>query len=243
MKKTLASLFSKPRKGGIRALTLRDGDDLVTVNMTDGTKDIFIGSYKGKAIRFNESEIRPMGRTAAGVRGIRLGEDDHVIGMAVSDPSGCIMTVSEKGYGKRTPVSEYRETRRGGKGVRNLLVTEKTGNVVAVRSVVDSDEIMLTSAAGKLIRTPIGDIRVIGRSTQGVRIMKLDDGDKVMAVSIIPEKDEDEEVDSGDGTDNSSETTDTDTSKVVDNADSPAEETDASDTKEEESDADPERKE
>lgn len=207
MKKTSASLFAKPRKGGIRALTLREGDDLVSVSITDGTKDIFIGSHGGKAIHFNENEIRPMGRTAAGVRGIKLNPGDYVIGMAIADSDGCILTISEKGYGKRTLVSEYRETKRGGKGVRNLLVTDKTGNVMAVRSVVETDELMLTSAAGKLIRTYVSDISIIGRSTQGVRIMRIDDDDKVMAVSIIPEKEDDEEESEGDaGTDAKAET-------------------------------------
>ncbi|MEA3229653.1 MAG: DNA gyrase C-terminal beta-propeller domain-containing protein, partial [archaeon] len=192
-KKTIASAFANPRHGGIRALTLRDGDDLVSVNLTDGEKDIFIASHKGKAIHFNESEIRPMGRTAAGVRGIRLDADDYVIGMTASDSEGCILTISRNGYGKRTPVKEYRETKRGGKGVRNLLVTEKTGNVIAIKSVTSADEIMLTSANGKLIRTSISEIRVIGRSTQGVRLMRIEPDDRVMAVSLIKEKDDDEE--------------------------------------------------
>ena len=151
-----------------------------------------------------------MGRTAAGVRGIKLNPGDYVIGMAIADSDGCILTISERGYGKRTLVSEYRETKRGGKGVRNLLVTDKTGNVMAVRSVVETDELMLTSAAGKLIRTYVSDISIIGRSTQGVRIMRIDDDDKVMAVSIIPEKEDDEEsegdVEGDAGTDADAET-------------------------------------
>ena len=218
IKKTSAALFARPRKGGIRALTLREGDDLVSVSITDGEKDIFIGSYNGKAIHFNENEIRPMGRTAAGVRGIKLNPGDYVIGMAIADSDGCILTISERGYGKRTLVSEYRETKRGGKGVRNLLVTDKTGNVMAVRSVVETDELMLTSAAGKLIRTYVSDISIIGRSTQGVRIMRIDDDDKVMAVSIIPEKEDDGEESEGDaGTDTKDD--DSDSKEIVDDAD------------------------
>ncbi|MCK5594368.1 MAG: DNA gyrase subunit A, partial [Candidatus Aenigmarchaeota archaeon] len=195
----------------------REGDDLVSVSITDGEKDIFIGSYNGKAIHFNESEIRPMGRTAAGVRGIKLNSGDFVIGMAIADSDGCILTISEKGYGKRTLVSEYRETKRGGKGVRNLLVTDKTGNVMAVRSVVETDELMLTSAAGKLIRTYVSDISIIGRSTQGVRIMRIDDDDKVMAVSIIPEKEDDEESEGDAETDAKAD--DSDSKDTVDDAD------------------------
>ncbi len=189
IKKTAASSFAKPRRGGIRALTLRDGDDLVQAKMSDGSNHIFIGTYKGKAIHFIESDVRPMGRTAAGVRGISLDDDDHVVGMAVTTEKGCILTVSEKGYGKRTEVTEYRQTKRGGKGVRNLMVTEKNGNVISIMDVGKDDELMLTSANGKLIRTHVSGISVIGRSTQGVRVMRLED-DRLVAVSRIAEDDD-----------------------------------------------------
>ena len=185
VKKTVASAFAKPRKGGIRGITLREDDNLVEVRETDGTNDILISSREGKAIRFNEKDVRSMGRSAAGVRGIRLSLKDEVIGMSVLDPTKTILTVTENGYGKRTAVEEYRITKRGGKGIINLQVTDKTGKIIDSRIVNPNDEILLTSRQGKIIRISLTHLKVQGRNTQGVRIMRMGDNDTLAAVGKV----------------------------------------------------------
>jgi DNA gyrase subunit A len=188
VKKTSLELFSNPRKGGIRALNINEGDELISVVLTDGTMNVIIATKEGMAVRFSERDVRPMGRSATGVRGISLKGTDSVIGMVITEDEKTLLTVTENGYGKRTNISEYRFIKRGGIGVKNILCSERNGNAVAIRSVSDEDEIMLVSHNGIIIRTAVAQISVIGRSTQGVRLMKLDEGDKLIdAANIIKE--------------------------------------------------------
>ncbi|MBW2971433.1 DNA gyrase subunit A, partial [Candidatus Woesearchaeota archaeon] len=180
VKKTSLEAFSRPRKGGIRAVTINEGDGLVDVVLTDGSMNVIIATRNGMAIRFSEGDVRPMGRSAAGVRGVALKDKDYVIGMVIAEDEKTLLTVTENGYGKRTAVSEYRFIRRGGVGVKNIICSERNGTAVSIRSVTDDDEVMLMSQNGIIIRTPVKQISVIGRVTQGVRVMRLDDGDKLM---------------------------------------------------------------
>ncbi len=186
IKKTRLKDFSHPRPKGIIAATIKEGDELVTASITDGHADIFLATRNGKSIRFNETDVRPMGRTAAGVRGIRLSGDDRMVAMVViADHDGTLLTVTENGYGKRTPISEYRVQSRGGKGIINIKATEKVGKVVGVELVYENDEIMLVGASGNIIRMSVKDIRIIGRSTQGVRLIRIAEGDKLAAVAKL----------------------------------------------------------
>ncbi len=185
VKKTPLEYFSRPRRGGIRAITLAIGDELIGVKRTNGSKQIMLATRYGRAVRFDENDVRAMGRTAGGVRGIRLRKDDAVVGMEVADESKALLTVTNKGYGKRTAVNEYRLISRGGKGVTNINLTEKNGLVVGVKAVKDEDEVMFISKNGIAIRTPISGISVIGRATQGVRVMRLEEGDELVAVETI----------------------------------------------------------
>jgi DNA gyrase subunit A len=195
VKKTSLQDFSRPRKGGIRAITIDDDDELIGVKYTDGNNEILLATCQGMANRFREGDVRAMGRTARGVRGIRLGENDDVIGMLAADEGMKLLTITENGYGKRTNVSEYRLCNRGGKGVTNIKITEKNGNVKAVMLVDGSEDLMLVSREGIGIRMKCGSISVIGRATQGVRVMRLNDGDKVAAAAkIVNEDDEPENV-------------------------------------------------
>ncbi|RME78227.1 DNA gyrase subunit A [Candidatus Woesearchaeota archaeon] len=185
VKKTSLADFSRPRKGGIRALTLREGDKLVGVCQTDGNHQIILATAHGMAIRFEENAVRAMGRSAAGVRGITLKGDDYVIGMVVGDDTKSLLTITENGYGKRTKQSEYRLTNRGGVGVKNIICSQRNGKVVSVRSVSDEDEVMFISRNGIIIRTQVSGIPCIGRSTQGVRLMRLKGDDKVIDAAKI----------------------------------------------------------
>jgi len=187
IKKTNLDAYSHPRKGGIIAITLENNDELINVKLTDGKQQIVLATKSGTAVRFNETDVRPTGRSASGVRGISL-RDDEVIGMVVATDDKTILTVTENGYGKRTSISEYRLTARGGVGVRNILCSERNGTVVSIGSVSENDEVMFISKNGITIRVPAKDISVIGRSTQGVRIMRLDDGDKVVGAARIAEE-------------------------------------------------------
>jgi len=188
VKKTSLSEFSNPRKGGIIALGIDEGDELKSVMLTDGKQQILIATENGSAIKFDEADVRPMGRTATGVIGIRL-RDDKVVGATIADDKKTLLTVTEKGYGKRTQISEYRLTSRGGVGVINLNITDKNGKVVGIASVEDSTELMLISQGGVLIRTTASQISVVGRNTRGVRVMQIEESDKVMSVAtIIPEE-------------------------------------------------------
>ena len=193
IKKTELSAYSNPRQGGIIALTLDPGDKLIGVDLTDGQREILLGTKQGITIRFKEEDVRPMGRTAHGVRGITLESGDEVIGMETITPDSttAILTVTECGYGKRTPVNEYRVQGRGGKGIISVKTTERNGPAVGFLQVRDEDEIMLMAAQGKVLRCKVDDIREIGRNTQGVRLLDMDgDEDRVVAVARLVEREE-----------------------------------------------------
>ena len=185
VKKTSLEEFSKPRKGGILAVSLSSDDELINVDITDGTKRIMIATEQGMAVHFDEKDVRPMGRTARGVIGIKLKKNDNVIGSVVAEENKTLLTVTEKGYGKRTPISEYRLISRGGVGVTNIKITEKNGKAVTIKSVKDDDEIILISQQGIVIRTAAKGISIVGRATQGVRVMKLGPTDKLVAAAKI----------------------------------------------------------
>jgi DNA gyrase subunit A len=189
IKKTSLEAYSNPRAGGIIAISLDEGDELISTKLTDGHQQLFIGTKLGKAIHFPESQIREIGRTARGIRGIRLGKGDEVVGMEVVVPHSQILTVTQYGFGKRTPMSEYRVQNRGGTGIFTVKRTPKTGDVVGLKSVVEEDELMIISDKGKIIRLKASDIPVQGRSTQGVRLINLEEGEKVVAVARLAEKD------------------------------------------------------
>lgn len=196
IKKTLLEAFTRPRVGGIAAITINEGDQLLEARLTDGSHEVFIATKQGNAIRFNEKTVRPMGRTAAGVRGVSLsGENDAVVGMVCIDPSDesvTILVVSAKGNGKRSAFQDYRLTNRGGKGVRTITVSPKTGALVAIKAVSEDDDLMITSKLGIVIRMPVADIRVMGRATQGVRVIRLDADDDIADVAILQDGGEDE---------------------------------------------------
>ncbi len=190
VKKTDLSAFSNPRSGGIIALTIDEGDELLSVERTDGKGQVFIATYNGKAIRFNEQEIRPMGRTARGVRGINIVRDDYLVGMEILSNRGSILTVTEKGYGKRTNLEEYRLQKRGGSGIINIRTSSKNGNVVGVKEVSQEDQIMMITLHGKIIRMRVKGISVFRRSSQGVRLIELDEKDNVVSLVKLVEKEE-----------------------------------------------------
>jgi DNA gyrase subunit A len=190
IKKTKLSAFSHPRKAGIIAIGVDKGDTLIEATVTDGTNDIILAKSGGKAIRFHEHDVRPMGRTARGVRGVALEKGDVVLGMVVIKRAGTLLVVSENGYGKRSPISDYRVTKRGGKGIITMRCTEKTGKLVTIKEVVDQDELMIISERGVVIRCPISGVSVIGRATQGVRMMNLEEGDRVVDVARVVTDDE-----------------------------------------------------
>ena len=190
VKKTDLAAFSNPRKVGINAISIRKGDALIQVKITDGSQDIVIGTKFGKAIRFNETNVRPMGRTAAGVKGIALEKGDEAIGMVVVHRDGTLMVVTSKGYGKRSHISDYRITARGGKGIITLKTSSKVGQLLAIMDVMDSDDILLITAKGLVIRQKVQDIKVIGRNTQGVRLIRLDEEDHVADVARVVREEE-----------------------------------------------------
>lgn len=194
IKKTSLEAYSRPRLNGINAITIEDDDCLLEARLTNGKNEIMLATKKGKLVRFNEQTVRPMGRNSIGVKGVTLdGADDVVIGMVcVTDPEKeSLMVVSEKGYGKRSEVEEYRITNRGGKGVKTINVTEKTGNLIAIKVVDDSDDLMIINKSGVTIRMSIGELRIMGRATQGVRLIRLDDDDEIASVAKV-EVDEEE---------------------------------------------------
>lgn len=194
IKKTSLEAYSRPRMSGINAITIEDDDVLLEARLTNGKNEIMLATKKGKLVRFNEQTVRPMGRNSIGVKGVTLdGPDDVVIGMVcVTDPEKeSLMVVSEKGYGKRSEVEEYRITNRGGKGVKTINITEKTGNLIAVKVVDDSDDLMIINKSGVTIRMSIGELRIMGRATQGVRLIRLDDDDEIASVAKV-EIDEEE---------------------------------------------------
>ena len=188
IKKTALEAYSNPRAGGIIALGLDEGDELISTKLTDGERHLFIGTKMGKAIHFPENQIREMGRTARGIRGIRLSKEDEVVGMEVVLPHTPLLTVTEHGYGKRSQASEYRTQNRGGSGIFTVKRTKKTGDVVGVKSITDEDELIIISNKGKIIRLRAADIPVQGRSTQGVRLITIEEGERVVAVAKLAEK-------------------------------------------------------
>jgi len=186
IKKSELTEFDNPMSRGIIALSLDEGDELIAAGLTDGKKEIFLGSSRGQAIRFSEEQVRPMGRPARGVRAMHLDDDDYLVGMEVVSEGALILSISENGYGKRTPLHHYRLQSRGGKGVINMKTTSRTGNVVSILSVSEDTDLMIITKEGKIIRLEASEIRQVGRSTQGVRLVKLDEGDRVAAASVIP---------------------------------------------------------
>ncbi len=192
VKKTSLEQYSRPRQNGINAITIKDGDELLEAKLTTGTSQIFLGLKSGKAIRFEESKTRPMGRNASGVRGITLANDkDEVIGMvSVHNFEDDILVVSENGYGKRSNLEDYRVTNRGGKGVKTISITDKTGELVAIKNVTDTDDLMIINKSGIAIRMSVEDLRVMGRATQGVRLINLRDGDSIAAVAKVMKEDD-----------------------------------------------------
>ncbi|EKD42265.1 MAG: hypothetical protein ACD_73C00236G0001, partial [uncultured bacterium] len=195
IKKTELAAFSNPRAGGIIALNIEPGDELIEVSLTTGTQDIMISTREGQSIRFREEEVRTMGRAATGVRGISLADNDRVVGMCLVNEGATMLTISEKGYGKRTDTAEYRIQGRGGSGVLTLKTTDKTGLVVGVLQVLDTDDVMLVTNLGKIIRLRVKQISLMGRNTQGVRLIALEPDEKVVSATIMAEKEESEGTD------------------------------------------------
>jgi DNA gyrase subunit A len=185
IKKTALSAYGNIRVNGIRAIKLDENDELISTRLSDGMQTIMIATADGQACRFNEKEVRPMGRVTRGVIGIRLNKDDKVVSMAVVGEEGNLLTITENGYGKRSPIKEYRKTHRGSKGVRTIITNERNGKVIYVKEVTEDNEIMLTSKEGMMVRVPVKDIRIQGRNTMGVTIMRLNKGDKVVSVAKI----------------------------------------------------------
>jgi DNA gyrase subunit A len=194
VKKTSLEQYSRPRKGGINAIGVREGDELLEAKMTTGSSQIIMGLKSGKAIRFEESKTRPMGRNASGVRGVTLAhENDEVIGMiSVNETTDNILVVSENGYGKRSDLEDYRVTNRGGKGVKTISITDKTGELVSIKNVTDQDDLMIINKSGIAIRLPVEDLRVMGRATQGVRLINLKNNDQIAAVAKVMKIEDDE---------------------------------------------------
>jgi DNA gyrase subunit A len=192
VKKTALSAFSNPRAGGIIAMGIEEGDEVIAVQETDGKGQIFIGTRLGMAIRFEEGDVRPMGRSAYGVRGITLREGDEVVAMEEVRRTGTLLTVTERGYGKRTELDEYRVQSRGGIGVINISTSKRNGIVVGIAYVEEGDELMVITQQGMIIRMPANDVRAIGRATQGVRLIEIEGEDKVVSVARLVEKEEDE---------------------------------------------------
>ena len=192
VKKTVLSAYSKPRKGGIYAIDIRDGDRLIEAKTTDGDNDILLGTREGKSIRFSEQDVRSTGRKTMGVKGITLStKDDAVIGMLVVKREGTILVGTEKGLGKRTDVLQYRTQKRGGKGVMTMRINKKTGKMTSIMEAVDTDDLVIITDQGVLMRQPVSAIRTIGRVTQGVKLVKLDEGAKISSIiRVIHEEDE-----------------------------------------------------
>jgi DNA gyrase subunit A len=188
IKKTTLEAFSRPRAAGIHAITINEGDRLLDVRLTSGNDDIVIAVRSGRAVRFNESRVRPMGRTAAGVTGIRFDEEnDRVVGMiAIANPeTQQILVISDKGFGKRSSVEEYRITNRGGQGVKTMNITDKTGSLVSILEVSDKDQLMIINKSGITIRLAVSELRVMGRATQGVKLIRLNEEDEIASIAKV----------------------------------------------------------
>ncbi|MBE9583643.1 DNA gyrase subunit A [Mucilaginibacter sp. JRF] len=227
IKKTSLEAYSRPRANGINAINVNEGDTLLEANLTSGSSEIVMALKSGRAIRFNESTVRPMGRTATGVRGISLDNDnDEVIGMiSIDNPETTVLVVSEKGYGKRTDIDDYRVTNRGGKGVKTLNITEKTGNLVAIKGVTDAEDLMIINRSGVVIRIAINELRVMGRATQGVRLITLKGNDEIASVAKV-EHDPEEEIAELEGAENTGTEENTEGTEPKAGADNEAPETD-----------------
>ncbi len=193
IKKTSLEAYSRPRANGVNAITVREGDELLEARMTNGQHEIMLAVRSGRAVRFKESTVRPMGRTASGVRGITLtGSDDMVIGMiTVLHESEDVLVVSENGYGKRSAIADYRITNRGGKGVKTINVTDKTGKLIALKDVTDQNDLMIITQAGNILRIPVSSLRVMGRATQGVRLINIKENDSIASVAYVDVSEED----------------------------------------------------
>ena len=199
IKKTTLEAYSRPRANGVIALTIKEGDELLDVALTSGNSEIFIAGKQGRCVRFDEGDVRPMGRTAAGVKAINLDdEENEVVGMLSYEPSAedaashNILVVSSNGYGKRSDFEEYRKTNRGSKGVKTISITDKTGDLIAIKNVTDADDLMIITRSGLTIRMAVSDIRVAGRATQGVRLINIKEGDSIAAVSVVAKNEEEE---------------------------------------------------
>jgi len=196
IKKTLVEAFSRPRTNGINAITIKEGDQLLEAKLTNGQNDIMMAKRSGRSIRFPESKVRPMGRSAAGVRGVTLSdkiENDEVVGMISVDPadeSVGILVLSERGMGKRSSLEDYRQTNRGGKGVKTMNITDKTGLLIAIKAVMENDDVVISNRSGIVIRMMVSDMRVMGRATQGVKLIRLDDKDQIADIAVIPHSDD-----------------------------------------------------
>ena len=219
IKKTSLEAYSRPRSNGINAITVRENDELLEARMTNGSHQIMLAVKSGRAIRFPESYVRPMGRTASGVRGIKLDNDetDMVIGMiTVEDREKDVFVVSENGYGKRSSIDDYRVTNRGGKGVKTINITEKTGDLIALKDVTDDDDLMIITQQGNILRSPVASIRVMGRATQGVRLINLKENDTIASVAIVEVDEDDQEMEITDNNEING-TTDTNNLETGDN--------------------------
>uniref|UniRef100_UPI003FEF6A19 DNA gyrase subunit A n=1 Tax=Alistipes shahii TaxID=328814 RepID=UPI003FEF6A19 len=201
IKKTKLEAYSRPRQNGVNAIVIREGDQLIEAKLTSGNAEVMIAARDGKAIRFNESTVRPIGRVGAGVRGISIEDGDEVVGMICVEPDSKqdVLVLSENGYGKRTDLDEYRITNRGGKGVKTINITEKTGKLISIQAVTDDNDLMIINRSGLTIRTAVSQIRLAGRATQGVRIINLREGDAIASVMAVPAAGEEEEVQPADG--------------------------------------------
>lgn len=197
IKKTKLEAYSRPRQNGVNAIVIREGDQLIEAKLTSGNAEVLIAAREGKAIRFNENTVRPIGRVGAGVRGISIDEDDEVVGMICIEPDSKqdVLVLSENGYGKRTDLDEYRITNRGGKGVKTINITEKTGKLISIQAVTDENDLMIINRSGLTIRTAVSQIRLAGRATQGVRIINLREGDAIASVMAVSAAGEDADVD------------------------------------------------
>ena len=212
IKKTKLEAYSRPRQNGVNAIVIREGDQLIEAKLTSGNAEVMIAARDGKAIRFNESTVRPIGRVGAGVRGISIEDGDEVVGMICVEPDSKqdVLVLSENGYGKRTDLDEYRITNRGGKGVKTINITEKTGKLISIQAVTDDNDLMIINRSGLTIRTAVEQIRLAGRATQGVRIINLREGDAIASVMAVPAAGDEEEVQSAEGAENGAETPATD---------------------------------
>jgi DNA gyrase subunit A len=193
VKKTALQAYANPRPSGIIALSIEDGDSLIGAAITTGEDEILIGTRNGLSIHFKEGDVRPMGRTARGVKGIDLGKDDEAVSLAVVRPGGTILTVTAQGYGKRTPLDEYRLQARGGKGLIDIKASRRNGPIVGVKFLRGEEQVMLITEKGMIIRLSTADISIISRITQGVRLIQLEEGDRVVSVARLAEREDDEE--------------------------------------------------